>query len=147
MSTENHSYCVYLHTFPNGMKYVGITEYGDSPNKRWSNGFGYVSNGEMFSAIVKYGWDNIKHEILFSGLTRAEALRIESNTIVEMDLLNNGYNRDRGNGYTVRCVETGETFMSISEAQKAAGVKSNSSFWKAIKNPKRTSGGKHWTLV
>ena len=77
MITTDETYCVYMHTFPNGMKYVGITEYGDSPNERWKNGFGYAKNVEMFYDIVKYGWDNIKHEIILSGVTKSEAIYTE----------------------------------------------------------------------
>lgn len=144
---ENECYCVYLHTFPNGMKYVGITEFGENPNERWKNGFGYMNNSDMFSAIVKYGWDNIKHEVLLSNLTKYGALKIEATLIKELDTVRRGYNRANGNGYMVMCVETGEVFMSKSEAQKAAGVKSNNSFWKALKNPSRKSGGKHWVII
>jgi hypothetical protein len=142
-----NNYCVYMHTFPNGMQYVGITEYGDCPNKRWANGFGYSSNKEMFSAIVKFGWDNIKHEILHTNLPKNEALRIEEQLIAEKGLTQYGYNRDKGNGCMILCVETQELFASKSEAQRAAGVKSNCSFWKALNNPNRTSGGKHWRII
>lgn len=140
------TYCVYLHTFPNGMKYVGITEFGNCPNQRWSNGFGYMYHKEMFSAIVKYGWDNIKHEVLHSNLSRDEALRIESELIETMDLGRNGYNRT-GRSPKVMCVETQEVYASKSEAQRAAGVKSNRSFWEALNNPKYKSGGKHWVVL
>lgn len=147
MSALNDCYCVYLHTFPNGMRYVGITEFGDCPNERWKNGFGYADNSTMFSAIVKYGWDNIKHEILFSNLSKQDALRTEKELIKEMDLIQSGYNRSSGMGEMVLCVETQEIFKSKSEAQRAAGVKSNCSFWKALNNPNRTSGGKHWVIL
>ena len=142
----NECYCVYLHTFPNGMRYVGITEFGDSPNTRWKNGFGYMNNGDMFSAIVKYGWDNIKHEVLHTGLSRHEALKIEAKLIKKFDSVRCGYNRANGSGVMILCVETGEVFKSKSEAQRAAGVKSNNSFWRALKDPTRTSGGKHWVI-
>lgn len=146
MTAEN-SYCVYLHTFPNGMKYVGITEYGNQPNARWKNGFGYMNNSEMFSAIVKYGWDNIEHDVLFTNLSKDEALRKEKELINEHDSVRCGYNRANGRGGMVLCVETGELFSSKSAAQKAAGVRSHNSFWKAINNPNRTSGGKHWIII
>lgn len=65
---------VYVHTFPNNKKYFGIT-CRDDPNIRWQNGKGYGKDGQpvMYNAIQKYGWDNVKHEILFSGLSRKEA--------------------------------------------------------------------------
>ena len=152
MKTRNDCYCVYMHTFPNGMRYVGITEYGDCPNERWKNGFGYEKNKVMFSAIVKYGWDNIKHEILQDNLSKRDAWEMEHRLVDELDLVRNGYNRDArllrcGHKGKVMCVETQEIFASKCEAQRASGVKSNSSFWKALDKPNRTSGGKHWITI
>ena len=36
------NYFVYVHSCPNGKKYVGITR--QIPKKRWNNGYGYVKN-------------------------------------------------------------------------------------------------------
>ena len=74
----NNNFCVYKHTFPNGNVYIGIT--GQEPEKRWANGFGYQGQ-RVFKYIVKYGWDNIKHEILYSNITELEAERIEKKLI------------------------------------------------------------------
>lgn len=153
MTTTGETYCVYMHIFPNNMKYVGITEFGDNPNERWKNGFGYTKNVGMFYDIVKYGWDNIKHEILYSNLSKQNAEKIESQLIKELDLINNGYNRSNGfkgnynKGTQVMCVETGEKFRSKTEARKAAGIRSDSAFWKALDNPNRTCGGCHWITI
>lgn len=68
-------YIVYKHTCPNGKVYIGITS--KKPNERWRNGFGYKSNKHFFNAICKYGWDNIKHEILFDNLTQMDAFEKE----------------------------------------------------------------------
>lgn len=73
------SWTVYKHTFPNGMEYIGITS--GKPEDRWANGRGYSSNEKMFSAIVKYGWINIRHEIIASGLSSEDASRMERNMI------------------------------------------------------------------
>lgn len=35
-------YIVYVHIFPNGKKYFGITS--KAPNQRWENGKGYDKN-------------------------------------------------------------------------------------------------------
>lgn len=91
-------YSVYCHTTPSNKKYVGIS---CNPEKRWNNGKGYIKNYLFYRAIKKYGWDNIKHEILFTNLTLEEAGQIEKNLIQEWDLLNpqKGYNlREGGNG-------------------------------------------------
>lgn len=64
-------YCVYKHTSPSGKVYIGITS--QNPIRRWKNGFGYKTQNCFFNAIKKYSWDNIKHEILFTGLSKDEA--------------------------------------------------------------------------
>ena len=66
------AYSVYKHTSPNGKVYIGITSR--KPEQRWSNGYGYVKNKHFTHAINKYGWENIKHEILFSNLTKESTL-------------------------------------------------------------------------
>lgn len=71
--------CVYKHTFPNGAVYIGKTNV--RPEERWLNGMGYRKSPLMFAAIVKYGWDNIKHEILHDNLTPEEATEIEKELI------------------------------------------------------------------
>ena len=56
-------YWVYVHTCPNGKKYVGITTR-IRPERRWGkNGKGYYQNEHFYRAILKYGWDNITHEV------------------------------------------------------------------------------------
>lgn len=72
---DNGNFSVYKHTSPNGKIYIGITS--KNPLKRWKNGNGYRGNQHFWRAIVKYGWDNFKHEILFSGLTKNEACEKE----------------------------------------------------------------------
>ena len=56
------NYFVYVHSCPNGKKYVGITR--QIPKKRWNNGYGYVKNEHFSRAIKKYGWENIDHMII-----------------------------------------------------------------------------------
>lgn len=73
------SYCVYKHTFPDGHVYYGITS--SEPNKRWANGHGYSGQSVMGAAVKKYGWNNIRHEVLASGLSEEDAKRIEHELI------------------------------------------------------------------
>ena len=64
-------YTVYKHTCPNGKVYIGITK--QKPERRWGiNGRGYKENEYFYRAIQKYGWQNIKHEIIAEGLTEEE---------------------------------------------------------------------------
>lgn len=73
--------CVYKHTFPNGAIYIGKTNM--QPEDRWLNGWGYKNSPLMFNAIVKYGWDNVKHEILVDNVDEQTALDIETQEIVK----------------------------------------------------------------
>ena len=62
-------YTVYKHTTPSNKVCIGITS--KDPKIRW---YGRYRNNYHFSkAIDKYGWENIKHEILYSGLSKDEA--------------------------------------------------------------------------
>lgn len=79
-TTTTNTYCVYLHTVPNGKRYVGITKQ-NPPSKRWGvNGKNY--EGQYFyNAIQCYGWDSISHEILYNNLSEREARLIEHKLI------------------------------------------------------------------
>ena len=79
---ENKNYCVYKHTNKiNGKVYIGLT--GRKPEYRWDNGKGYYKNGQskMYNAIQKYGWENVKHEIVFENLTKKDACLKEQELI------------------------------------------------------------------
>ena len=53
---------VYIHTCPNGKKYVGATTR-IKPEIRWVEGNGYQFNKCFYFDILKYGWNNITHEV------------------------------------------------------------------------------------
>lgn len=92
----NRKYCVYKHTCPNGKVYIGIT--CQKPEKRWGKGHNYKDNNHFYNAIVKYGWDNIKHEILFKDLSSDEAYEKEV-LLIALYKSNNreyGYNKSIG---------------------------------------------------
>lgn len=94
-------YSVYCHTFPNGKKYIGITK--TNVEKRWNNGFGYSSQPKMAKAINKYGWDNVKHEVLAVGLTKELANQLEQYYIAKYDSFVNGYNSTIGGDNILSC--------------------------------------------
>lgn len=117
-------YSVYKHTFPNGKVYIGITS--QAVERRWrNNGTGYLEkkkNGEygqplIARAILKYGWDNVIHEVLFCNLSKEEAIKVEQNLIVQYksDDKRFGYNIQHG-GYAGR--HSDESKKKISEAHK-----------------------------
>lgn len=113
------AYTVYKHTCPNGKVYIGITS--SKPETRWGNGKKYVPNNYFFRAIQKYGWNNIKHEILFSGLTKEEACQKEKE-LIEKSKSNNrkyGYNLSVGGEIgSLGCTRSEETKKMLSDANK-----------------------------
>ena len=111
-------YCVYKHTCPNGKVYIGITN--QTVSSRWRNGKGYHHNAHFTNAINKYGWQNIKHEILFDCLTEAEAISIEISLIAEYksNQREYGYNQSSGGEEHKGCKCSEKTKRAISEANK-----------------------------
>ena len=86
--------CIYKHTSPSGKVYIGQT--GQKPENRWRNGRGYKEGTLFFSAIQKYGWDNIEHQILFSNLDQLNADIIEEDLIYYYKQIGKSYNLASG---------------------------------------------------
>lgn len=110
-------YCVYCHTNKiNNKKYVGITS--EKPEKRWKNGLGYKHNDYFFNAILKYGWEEFSHEILYTDLSKHDAEQIEIRLIDKWNLTNRekGYNIEGGGNLGKKVSD--ETKKKISEAAK-----------------------------
>lgn len=93
----NNNYIVYMHTSPSNKKYIGITS--QKPERRWrKNGCGYKDHLYFWRAIQKYGWDNFKHDILYTDLTKEEAEEKEVELIAyhNSNNINFGYNMSVG---------------------------------------------------
>lgn len=100
-------YCIYIHTNKiNGKKYCGMT---NDLSRRWRcEGIEYKpptkekqTSRPFWNAIVKYGWDNFEHKVVYEELTQEEAWKKEKELIKELDLTNvkKGYNvAEGGNG-------------------------------------------------
>lgn len=117
------SYTVYRHISPSGKVYIGITCM--KPEYRWNHGKGYKEIDQpVFSrAIKKYGWDNITHEILYSGLTEKDAKNLEINLIKQYKSLGLSYNitdgEDGGRGlHNKRKKMSDETKLKMSKSRK-----------------------------
>lgn len=96
--SEQYTYTVYRHTSPSGKIYIGITKHLNV-KIRWCNGSSYVGCPIFYKAILKYGWDNIKHEILFNNLTKERAEYLEKEFIRHYKALGISYNvTDGGEG-------------------------------------------------
>lgn len=107
---QDKCYTVYKHTFPNNKVYIGITQ--QEPEKRWKKGLGYDSHQKIMKrAIKKYGWENIKHEILFQNLNRDEACKKEIELIAFYNSTNKekGYNISEGGEGTIGVKPTEES--------------------------------------
>ena len=101
MKKEINNYSLYRHTSPSGKVYIGITS--QNVEHRWNHGRGYmnVKKGPFKSTIIKYGWDNIKHEVLFSDLTESLAKHLEIELIRHYKNLGISLNiTDGGDGLT-----------------------------------------------
>lgn len=101
----NRTYYVYKHTTPSNKVYIGITK--QEPEKRWKYGNGYNKDSIFYNAVLKYGWDNINHEILYSGLTEEEACEKEIELIAEYKSTDRryGYNISAGGNTTHNTIE------------------------------------------
>lgn len=110
-------YFVYIHTCPNGKKYVGTTT--QKPERRWLNGRGYYYNEHFYKAILKYGWDNITHEV-FEVNSEREMYEQEVN-LVKLFQSNNpeyGYNNSIGGDFSTRGLKRPRT----AEVRKARSL-------------------------
>lgn len=116
-----NNWIVYKHTSPSGKVYIGITS--KECNRRWrSNGSGYLrlnKDGKFIqpyfaNAIIKYGWNNISHEILFNNLSESEAKLKEKELIQEFK--NNCYNLTSGGDGVCGRIVSKETRLKMSQA-------------------------------
>lgn len=113
-----NSYKVYIHITPSNKVYIGLTK--QEPKIRWSYGNKYKYNKHFYSAIKKYGWKNIKHEVLFDNLSKEEACKLEQQLIKMYNSTNSkyGYNISIGGEAPYGVVFTEERKQKISKANK-----------------------------
>lgn len=98
-NVKDKKWTLYRHTSPSGKVYIGITSKRNI-NDRWMSGKGYMKCVAFYNAILKYGWDNIKHEILFTNLSEERAKRLEIELIRHYKSMNISYNiTDGGDGH------------------------------------------------
>ena len=116
-TVDKRMYAVYLHTTPRGKRYVGITGQKE-PSKRWDSGYGYRNNEHFFRAIKKYGWQNIRHEVLFDGLSEAEAAERERACIKQYQSNDPRYGYNKTSGGEAGKEMSFETKLKISASMK-----------------------------
>lgn len=122
------NFSVYRHTSPSGKCYIGITKR--NPEKRWGAGgsqylkittSGTPKHPAFYNSIIKYGWNNIKHEILFSGLSKDRACSLEQSLIRHYKNLGLSYNTTDGGEGVWGYKFTEEQLHRLSEIHK--GIK------------------------
>lgn len=98
---KEKKWIVYKHTSPSNKTYIGITS--QKANDRWRSGKGYKNNTYFIKAINKYGWENFKHEILYTDLNKENACNKEIELIDLYDSVNKdkGYNLTKGGEGTI----------------------------------------------
>ena len=135
MNNSKNCWTVYCHTTPSGKRYIGITSKED-PKKRWRNGEGYNNKRKQlfYKAIEKYGWENIRHEILDTNLDEFTAKCLEEYYIFSFRTFVgfsdcNGYNCTLGGEGTVgfKSSKKGKTIpdeikKKISESSKGKNL-------------------------
>ena len=75
----------------------------------------------FYNAIIKYGWDNIKHEVLFKYLSKERACKLEQELIKHYKGLNLSYNTTDGGEGIWGYKFTPEQITRLSESHK--GIK------------------------
>ena len=126
---DNKTYIVYKHTSPNNKIYIGISK--NDPKYRWlNNGKGYKLQTLFFNAIIKYGWINFKHEILYTNLSEEEALNKEE----ELIRLYKSYDRRYGYNISLRGAKYSEEYRN--------GGNKNSRRKEIIELPKFSGNGR-----
>ncbi len=139
------TWTLYQHIFPNGRSYIGITSKENPYDRFGSNGREY--GHYIGQAIKKYGWENVEHKILKTGLTKKEANRLEKYYIKKFNTLApNGYNLTEGGegraGYHKPHAE--ETKKKISKTKTGVKIGHHSAEWsKHISEGKLKSNYKH----
>lgn len=89
-------YSIYMLSFPNNKKYIGLTKL--KPEYRWNNGKGYIGGQLVKKAIEKYGWENVIHQILDTTDVPEIAYELEKKYIREYKTTDRsfGYNLSLG---------------------------------------------------
>jgi len=140
IDNENKKWCVYMHTVPKELSgydwdkhYIGIT--GRGVEARWANdGEDYKKSVYFYNAIKKYGWGNIKHDVLENNITAVEACEKEQYYIqlYQSNIRKYGYNicpggyNGGGNAKNIAMYDLDGNFIkvfpSISEAMRYIGI-------------------------
>lgn len=81
-------------------------------------------NQPLFAnAILKYGWDNFEHKILYTGLTKEEANKIEKELVAKWREVGLSYNITRGGEGVAKYATDEEAAQARKEGDRRRGAK------------------------
>ena len=107
---EKKDYKIYKYTSPSGGVYIGQT-HRTLEERAGNDGCNYLilnkktgklSQPAIGTAIIKYGWDNFKKEILYDNLSSEEADILEKELIEEYRKKGECYNCSDGGKHTIQ---------------------------------------------
>lgn len=81
VADDGMRYTVYMHVFPDGKRYIGMTK--NELARRWQRGNGYRGQEDIFAAIGQCGWDNVRNFVMFEDLDFKTARSYEAQLIDE----------------------------------------------------------------
>lgn len=129
--TADRPFYIYCHTSPSGKRYIGQTSV--EPKKRWNNGLGYLNCTYFKHAIDKYGWDNIRHDIICVVHSEKLAHLFEQHYIQKYDT----FNHDKG--YNLTLGGEGTLGHKLSdEAKRRIGEANTGNFWDEERKRRRS---------
>ena len=140
-------YYVYIHTCPNNKRYIGITT--QLPEKRWrSNGRGYIKNKHFYTAIQKYGWNNISHQVIEVD-TENEMNYLEKYLIAyyQTNIPKHGYNNTYGGSTMFRLSEEARLKISKIHRGKTVSEETRRKLSESCKGRPSPTKGTHWRLT
>lgn len=111
VNKNERTYYVYVHINKiNGKRYYGIT--CQLPRERWKHGSPYKTQPKFYNAILKYGWDNFEHIVLYSDVSRKEATELEMALIAEFHTTEPAY----GYNVSIGGEQPGRKYRTAEEA-------------------------------
>ena len=84
-------YVIYLFEFPNGKFYVGRTNDYEGRLATHKHQALKKRRHQLYWAIRKYGWDNVKKSVIDTTLTLEDLVALEYDYIVKYKSIRNGY--------------------------------------------------------
>lgn len=78
MTEESNNYVVYVHTTPTGYQYFGMSK---NIKNRWQPA--RYKDTSLAPYIEQFGWKNITHQVVASGLSKDKALKLEGELIMK----------------------------------------------------------------